>query len=39
MTEMDDEKLLALLLRGDQGRFSYLVSRYQGCNAAVAVSR
>tara|TARA_R110000796_G_scaffold252388_1_gene386446 strand:- start:11054 stop:11665 length:612 start_codon:yes stop_codon:yes gene_type:complete len=38
MTEMDDEKLLALLLQGDQAAFRHLVSRYQGAMRAVAVA-
>ncbi|WP_022964160.1 RNA polymerase sigma factor [Halopseudomonas pelagia] len=38
MTDLDDERLLALLLQGDQAAFHHLVSRYQGAMRAVAVA-
>lgn len=38
MTELDDEELVALLLKGDQPAFRHLVYRYQGAMRAVAVA-
>lgn len=38
MNELDDEELVALLLKGDQPAFRHLVYRYQGAMRAVAVA-
>lgn len=36
MTELEDDELVALLLKGDQAAFRYLLSRHQGAMRAVA---